>query len=145
MGVDAIMHTEFPEGYTVFFGAHGKVIMTPQSEEHSSTIRSLQIDTLALGRHAKVTSDVYIDFPADENSAPDLAILRENAHKQGKRYSFEDVLLIAEVVSLSSARKDYDDRTVKYGRYGIPKGNSEVVDHAGLQVRRSSSWIIELL
>ncbi|MFE7119892.1 Uma2 family endonuclease [Streptomyces sp. NPDC057654] len=120
MSVDAIMHTEFPEGYTVFFGADGKVIMTPQSEEHSSTIRSLQIDTLALGRHAKVTSDVYLDFPADENSAPDLAILREDAQKQGKRYSFEDVLLIAEVVSVSSARKDYDDCTAKYGRYGIP-------------------------
>ncbi|WP_282695180.1 Uma2 family endonuclease [Streptomyces sp. CC208A] len=120
MSVEAIMHTEFPEGYTVFFGADGKVIMTPQSLEHSSTIRSMQIDTLALGRHAKVTSDVYIDFPADENSAPDLAILREDAQKQGKRYSFEDVLLIAEVVSVSSARKDYDDCTAKYGRYGIP-------------------------
>jgi Uma2 family endonuclease len=120
MSVDAIMHTEFPEGYAVFFGADGKVIMTPQSEEHSSTIRSMQIDTLALGRHAKVTSDVYLDFPADENSAPDLAILREDAEKQGKRYSFEEVLLIAEVVSVSSARKDYDDCTAKYGRYGIP-------------------------
>ncbi|MFF0423379.1 Uma2 family endonuclease [Streptomyces sp. NPDC004520] len=120
MGVEAIMHTEFPEGYTVFFGVDGKVIMTPQSLEHSSTIRSMQIDTLALGRHAKVTSDVYIDFPADENSAPDLAILREDAEKQGKRYGFEDVLLIAEVVSVSSARKDYDDCTAKYGRYGIP-------------------------
>ncbi|MCX5422589.1 Uma2 family endonuclease [Streptomyces sp. NBC_00078] len=120
MSVDAIMHTEFPEGHTVFFGADGKVIMTPQSEEHSSTIRSMQIDSLALGRHAKITSDVYLDFPADENSAPDLAILREDAQKQGKRYSFEDVLLIAEVVSVSSARKDYDDCTAKYGRYGIP-------------------------
>lgn len=121
MSVDAIVHTEFPEGYTVLFGADGKVIMTPQSEEHSSTIRSMQIDSaLALGRHAKVTSDVCIDFPADENSAPDLAILREDARKEGKRYSFEDVLLISEVVSTSSARKDYDDCTAKYGRYGIP-------------------------
>ncbi|MEV8089028.1 Uma2 family endonuclease [Streptomyces nigra] len=50
----------------------------------------------------------------------DLAILREDARKAGKRYSFEDVLLIAEVVSTSSARKDYDDCTAKYGRYGIP-------------------------
>ncbi|RFU82734.1 Uma2 family endonuclease [Streptomyces triticagri] len=121
MSVDAIVHTEFPAGYTVLFGADGKVIMTPQSEEHSSTIRSLQIDSAAaLGRHAKVTSDVYIDFPADENSAPDLAILREDARREGKRYSFEDVLLISEVVSASSARKDYDDCTAKYGRYGIP-------------------------
>ncbi|MFJ4920764.1 hypothetical protein [Streptomyces sp. NPDC088725] len=83
MSVDAIVQTEFPEGYVVFFGADGKVIMTRQSEERSSTIRSMQIDTLPLGRHAKVTSDVYIDFPADENSAPDLAILREDAQKQG--------------------------------------------------------------
>jgi hypothetical protein len=49
-----------------------------------------------------------------------LAILREDARKEGKRYSFEDVLLISEVVSTSSARKDYDDCTAKYGRYGIP-------------------------
>ncbi|MFE6103534.1 Uma2 family endonuclease [Streptomyces laurentii] len=120
MSADAVMHTEFPAGYVVFFGADGKVVMTPQSFEHSSTIKSMQIDSLSLGRHAKTVSDVYLDFPADENSAPDFAILREDAQRQGKRYSFEDVLLIAEVVSLSSARKDYDDCTAKYGRYGIP-------------------------
>ncbi|WP_033218074.1 Uma2 family endonuclease [Kitasatospora phosalacinea] len=120
MSVDAVMNTEFPAGYVVFFGTEGKVVMTPQSFEHSSTIKSMQIDSLSLGRHAKTASDVYIDFPADENSAPDFAILREDAQRQGKRYGFEDVLLIAEVVSVSSARKDYDDCTAKYGRYGIP-------------------------
>ncbi|WP_083977546.1 Uma2 family endonuclease [Kitasatospora azatica] len=80
----------------------------------------MQIDSLSLGRHAKTASDVYLDFPADENSAPDFAILREDAQRQGKRFTFEDVLLIAEVVPVSSARKDYDDCTAKYGRYGIP-------------------------
>ncbi|QKW21337.1 Uma2 family endonuclease [Kitasatospora sp. NA04385] len=120
MSVDAVMNTEFPAGYVLFFGTDGKVVMTPRSEEHSSTIKSMQIDSLSLGRHAKTTSDVYLDFPADENSAPDFAILREDAQRQGKRYGFEDVLLIAEVVSASSARKDYDDCTAKYGRYGIP-------------------------
>ncbi|MFK0196522.1 Uma2 family endonuclease [Streptomyces lavendulae] len=120
MSVDAVMHAEFPAGYVVFFGTDGKVIMTPQSFEHSSTIKSMQIDSLSLGRHAKTASDVYLDFPADENSAPDFAILREDAQRHGKRYGFEDVLLIAEVVSVSSARKDYDDCTAKYGRYGIP-------------------------
>ncbi|MFJ3975006.1 Uma2 family endonuclease [Streptomyces sp. NPDC090021] len=120
MSVDAVMHTEFPAGYVIFFGIDGKVVMTPQSFEHSSTIKSMQIDSLSLGRHAKTASDVCLDFPADENSAPDFAILREDAQRQGKRYSFEDVLLIAEVVSVSSARRDYDDCTAKYGRYGIP-------------------------
>ncbi|WP_327168700.1 Uma2 family endonuclease [Streptomyces subrutilus] len=120
MSVDAVMHTDFPAGYVVFFGTDRKVIMTPQSFEHSSTIKSMQIDSLSLGRRAKTASEVYPDFPADENSAPDFAILREDAQRQGKRYGFEDVLLIAEVVSVSSARKDYDDCTAKYGRYGIP-------------------------
>ncbi|MER6207684.1 Uma2 family endonuclease [Streptomyces sp. NPDC001642] len=121
MSIDStIARTEFPEGHVVFFGIDGKIILTPQSFEHSSTIRSMQIDSLSLGRHAKVASDVYIDFPADENSAPDLAILREDARREGTRYSFEDVLLISEVVSTSSVRKDYDDCTAKYGRYGIP-------------------------
>ena len=40
--------------------------------------------------------------------------------KRASAYSFEDILLISEVVSTSSARKDYDDCTAKYGRYGIP-------------------------
>ncbi|MET8753428.1 Uma2 family endonuclease [Streptomyces sp. NPDC004667] len=120
MSVNAVMYTEFPAGHVILFGTDGKVIMTPQSFEHSSTIKSMQIDSLSLGRHAKTASDVYLDFPADENSAPDFAILREDAQRQGKRYGFEDVLLIAEVVSVSSARKDYDDCTAKYGRYGIP-------------------------
>ncbi|MFF1543678.1 Uma2 family endonuclease [Streptomyces sp. NPDC058291] len=44
----------------------------------------------------------------------------EDARKEGKRSSFEDVLLISEVVSISSAREDHDDCTAKYGRYGIP-------------------------
>ncbi|MFI0717703.1 Uma2 family endonuclease [Streptomyces sp. NPDC021224] len=121
MSVDAIVHTEFPEGYTVLFGAGGKVIMAPQSFEHSETIKMLQYSTImSLGLFAKTPSGVYIDFPADEYSAPDLAILREGARREGKRFSFEDVLLISEVVSMSSARKDYDDCTAKYGRYGIP-------------------------
>ena len=59
MSVDAIVHTEFPKGYTVLFGADGKVITTPQSVEHSSTIKSMQFDTIvSLGRHAKTVSDV---------------------------------------------------------------------------------------
>ncbi|MDT0573083.1 hypothetical protein RM704_37480 [Streptomyces sp. DSM 3412] len=40
----------------------------------------MQYDTIvSLGRHAKTASDVYIDFPADENSAPAPAILHEDA------------------------------------------------------------------
>ncbi|GGN07252.1 Uma2 family endonuclease [Streptomyces fuscichromogenes] len=61
---------------------------------------------MSLGRHAKTASD--------------LAILREDARREGKRYGFEDVLLLSGVVSTSSARKDYDDCTAKYGRYGVP-------------------------
>ncbi|MFF9017400.1 Uma2 family endonuclease [Streptomyces sp. NPDC014870] len=114
-----------------------EVRRTPQSLEHSSTIKSLQYDTIvSFGRHAKTVSDVYLDFPAVENSPPDLAILREDSQRVGKRYSFEDVLRIAEVVAVSSARKDYDDCTAKYGRYGIPiymavdSYAAEVVVHA---------------
>ncbi|WP_427920844.1 Uma2 family endonuclease [Streptomyces sp. cg40] len=115
------MRAEFPEGHAVLFGIDGKIILTPRSYEHSSTIKSMQWDTaVSLGRHAKTPSDVYIDFPADENSAPDPAILRDDARREGTRYSFEDVLLISEVVSTSSVREDYDDCTAKYGRYGIP-------------------------
>ncbi|MFJ9714020.1 hypothetical protein [Streptomyces sp. NPDC101234] len=98
MSADAVMRTEFPAGYVVFFGIDGKVVMCPRSKEHSGTIRSMQIHSLALGRHSKVISTVYIGFPPEEISAPDLTILREDAQRQGKRHGFEDVLLIAEVV-----------------------------------------------
>lgn len=128
MSVDAIERTEFPAGHAVFFGLNGKIIMTPQSEEHSETIKRVQYHSiLSLGIDAKTVSDVYIDFPADENSAPDFAVLREDAQHvpnargaDSRRYSFEDLLLVAEVVSTSSVRKDYDECTLKYGRYGIP-------------------------
>jgi hypothetical protein len=73
MSADAVMHTEFPAGYVVFFGVDGKVVTTPRSEEHSSTSKYDTI--LSFGRHSKTVSDVYIDFPADENSAPDPAIM----------------------------------------------------------------------
>ncbi|MCK8676145.1 Uma2 family endonuclease [Streptomyces lichenis] len=121
MNGDAIARTTFPEGYTVLFGTDGKMILAPRSAEHSSTIRSMQIASAhALGRHAKVISDVHIDFPGGEHCAPDFAVLREDASREGARYGFVDVLLISEVVSTPSARKDYDDCTVKYGRYGVP-------------------------
>ncbi|TDT98662.1 putative restriction endonuclease [Streptomyces sp. 846.5] len=121
MTTSVLERVNFPEGYAVLFGLDGKVIMVPRSIEHSRTIMSLQFDaTAALGRHAVCFSDVYLDFPADETSAPDLAVIRQDARRAGTRYSFEDVLLIAEVVSTSSVRKDYDECTEKYGRYGIP-------------------------
>ncbi|WP_236579919.1 hypothetical protein [Streptomyces sp. HM190] len=85
MSVDAIVHTVFPKGYTVLFGADGKVIMPPQSVEHSSTIKSMQFDTIvSLGRHAKTVSDVYIDFPADDTPPP---IWRSCARKPAGRAS----------------------------------------------------------
>ncbi|MFJ1745416.1 hypothetical protein ACIOJD_04120 [Streptomyces sp. NPDC088116] len=52
--VDAVMHTESPAGYVVIFGIDGKVVMTPQSEEHSSTIKANAVDTiLSFERHAQ--------------------------------------------------------------------------------------------
>ncbi|WP_234334687.1 Uma2 family endonuclease [Streptomyces sp. NRRL B-1347] len=115
------MHSELPEGYTVIPGTYGKVIMTPQSFECSSTIKSLQHDTIvSLGRHVKTVSSMGLGLPADGNSAPALAILREDAQKQGRGYSFQDVLLIAEVAPASLVCENYDGCTAKYGRYGIP-------------------------
>ncbi|MFD7532116.1 hypothetical protein ACFV8E_31755 [Streptomyces sp. NPDC059849] len=44
-----------------------------------------------------------IDFAVDESSAPDLAFVRKDTQRQGKRYGSEDVLVIAEVVSVPCA------------------------------------------
>jgi Uma2 family endonuclease len=135
-----IERVEFPRGYAVFFGADGKVIMVPRSQEHADASKSIQYySALSLGRRAKVTSQVYISLPAEESSAPDLAVFLEDARLVAQRYSFEDVLLIAEVVSTPSVRKDYDECTEKYGRYGIPiylivdPYAREVVLHTGPQ------------
>jgi hypothetical protein len=107
MAASVIERIEFPQGHTVFFGVDGKVIMTPQSEEHSATIKSMQLDAAAaLGRRAIIREDAQ-HVPV-------------RSAREGRRYSFEDVLLIAEVVSTSSVRTDYDECTVKYARYGVP-------------------------
>ena len=121
MTASVLERMDFPGGYAVLFGLDGKVIMIPRSIEHSRTTLLLQFDaSAALGRQAVFFSDVYLGFPADETSAPDLAVIREDARRSGTCYSFEDVLLISEVVSTSSVRKDYDECTEKYGRHGIP-------------------------
>ncbi|MGW8882478.1 hypothetical protein ACWGPC_58600, partial [Streptomyces mirabilis] len=47
----------------------------------------------------------------------DLAIMRVDARRQGKRHGLEAVPLIVEVVSVSFARKDYEYCTEKHGCY----------------------------
>ena len=119
MSVDAVVHTEFPAGYMVLFGAD-------KGDHDSAERRALQhdqvdADRLAVARPSREDHLRRLPgLPRRRELGPDFAILREDARRQSKRYSFEDVLLISEVVSVSSARKDYDDCTAKYGRYGIP-------------------------
>ncbi|MDX3387620.1 hypothetical protein PV682_40185 [Streptomyces niveiscabiei] len=87
----------------------------------------MQIATLTLGSHPRVTSDVCLDFPADEYSAPDLAILREDAQRNGKRFGFEDVLLVVDpyarevLVHTSPTGDGYiTTHTHKYGTGKLP-------------------------
>lgn len=121
MSVDAIVHPEFPRGYTVLFGADGKVIMTlgvRSTRAPSGRCRSTRHSPSAVTRRSPPTSTSI--SPPTRTPPPTWPSRARTHAERRKRYSFEDVLLIPEAVSTSSARKDYDDCTAKYGRYGIP-------------------------
>lgn len=111
-----------PEGYKVEI-VEGTVFMSPQRNAHWQIIRRIvrALEDL-FGMHAKIASDVRIDFPGVLNGlAPDVAKLRDKAVQtpQGGWY-FQDVEFIGEVISKGTAHNDYGPKKSTYALAEIP-------------------------
>jgi Uma2 family endonuclease len=111
-----------PEGYKVEI-VGGCVFMTPQRDIHWQCIRViLWALEDRFGRHAKIFSDVRIDFPGEGNGfCPDIAKLREGAVKDDQgRWDCEDVEFVAEVISKGTAHNDYGPKKKAYAQAEVP-------------------------
>jgi Uma2 family endonuclease len=96
----------------------GQVVMTPQSDIQSWTIRRVQNSAEAAGiAEERLVSDVLINFPGEPPRAPDVAILEDGATAP---YSYEDLLVAVEIVSTPDDDNDYSVKLRQYARFGVP-------------------------
>ncbi|MEE1940395.1 Uma2 family endonuclease [Streptomyces sp. TRM 70361] len=111
-----------PEGYKVEI-VEGSVFMTPQCWTHWDIIRKVlrQLED-RFGPDTEIISDVRIDSPGRLNGfAPDLAKIVDGAEPGAHgRFSAEDVELVVEVVSRSTAANDYGPKPAAYATAGVP-------------------------
>ncbi|MFJ3900215.1 Uma2 family endonuclease [Streptomyces sp. NPDC090025] len=111
-----------PEGHRIEV-VGGVVFMVPQRDSHWDIIRAV-VRALEdrFGRHAKVKSDVRIDFPGERNAfCPDVALIRDDAEKNDKgRWNYEDVQFVAEVISKGTGMNDYGPKKTAYAVAGVP-------------------------
>ncbi|MEU9500217.1 Uma2 family endonuclease [Streptomyces sp. NPDC048196] len=112
----------FPEGYKIEI-IGGAVFMTPQRDVHWLTIRHI-VRALEdrFGMDVLVLSDVRVDFPGQDNGfCPDVAKFAEGAKKDARgRWRYQDIELIAEVISQGTAVNDYGPKKAIYAEAGIP-------------------------
>ncbi|MET9515023.1 Uma2 family endonuclease [Streptomyces sp. NPDC002994] len=96
----------------------GRVVMTPQSNVQSWTIRRVQNAADAAGiSEERLISDVLIKFPGDPDRVPDVTILTEGAKEP---YTYEDILAAVEIVSTKDDVNDYEIKVQQYARYDVP-------------------------
>ena len=96
----------------------GHIVMTPQSDVQSWTIRRVQNAAEASGiAEERLLSDVLIQFPGEPPRVPDVTILEDGAKEP---YSYDDVLAAVEIVSTEDDDNDYVIKLKQYARFGIP-------------------------
>ncbi|GAA1149534.1 MULTISPECIES: Uma2 family endonuclease [Streptomyces violaceusniger group] len=96
----------------------GQIVMTPQSDIQSWTIRRVQNAAEASGiAEERLLSDVLIQFPGEPPRVPDVTILEDGAKEP---YSYDDVLAAVEIVSTEDDDNDYVIKLKQYARFGIP-------------------------
>lgn len=111
-----------PEDYRAEI-IEGEIVLNPQRATHATIIRLLADDLAkARGRMAPILWDVRIDFPGTLNGfAPDLALAAPEAKAlPNGSYRYQDIELVAEVVSQSSRRDDYGAKLEVYASAGAP-------------------------
>jgi Uma2 family endonuclease len=96
----------------------GQIVMSPQSEVRSWTIRRVQNSAELAGiAEERLISDVLVHFPGEPPRAPDVAILEDGA---APSYSYEDLLVVVEIVSTKDDDNDYSTKLQQYARFGVP-------------------------
>ncbi|MET9291581.1 Uma2 family endonuclease [Streptomyces sp. NPDC003077] len=112
-----------PAGYRAEI-IEGRIVLNPHSRTHSTIIRMLtrSIEDARGLATAKVLWDVRMDFPGSLNGfAPDVALVADAAeHMDNGDYHYSDAELVAEVVSPSSHRDDYDTKLKTYAAAEVP-------------------------
>ncbi|WP_079122771.1 Uma2 family endonuclease [Streptomyces abyssalis] len=111
-----------PEGYKVEI-VEGSVHTSPQRRTHWKIIRKVlrQLEG-HLGEEAEIDSDVRIDFPGHLNGfAPDLVKIADGATPDSRGlFSPNDIELVVEVISRSTAANDYGPKLRTYASSGVP-------------------------
>lgn len=111
-----------PEGYKAEI-VGGNVFMSPQRDTHWEIIADLYDQLRASGyARSRVKSDVRFDFPGHLNGfACDVVALSGEAVKNEKGlWDYEDIELVAEVISKSTALNDYGPKKAAYATAGVP-------------------------
>lgn len=110
-----------PEGFKVEI-VEGNIFMSPQRDTHWEIIFDI-VEQLRAGYARKqLKSDVRIDFPGRLNGfASDVVALAEGAAKDEKgRWRYQDIELVAEVISKDTAANDYGSKKATYAVAGVP-------------------------
>lgn len=105
---DLIDGMNVPEGYRAEI-IEGAIVLNPRCKAHSTIVRLLTRSVEdAAGRDANILWDVRIDFPGVLNGyAPDVALVARDAEElENGSHRYEDVELVAEIVSRRSRRDD---------------------------------------
>ncbi|WP_405797887.1 Uma2 family endonuclease [Streptomyces sp. NBC_01506] len=111
-----------PEGYKAEI-VGGNVFMSPQRDTHWEIIADIYDQLRASGyARSRVKSDVRFDFPGHLNGfACDVVALSDDAVKNAKGlWNYEDIELVAEVISKSTAANDYGPKKAVYATAGVP-------------------------
>ncbi|MFI1208645.1 Uma2 family endonuclease [Streptomyces sp. NPDC020802] len=110
-----------PEGIKVEI-VGGNIYMSPQRHTHWRIIFKILKQLSARYPDECLVSDVRIDFPGHLNGfAADVAALAEGFEPDDKgRLRYQDVEFVAEVISKSTARKDYEPKKAAYAAAEVP-------------------------
>jgi Uma2 family endonuclease len=111
----------FPEGYK-FEIVGGNIFMTPQRDTHWEIIANIYDQLRARYPRRRLKSDVRIDYPGRLNGfATDVTLLADGAQMDDKRrWRYEDVEFVAEVISKDTAANDYGPKKDTYAAAEVP-------------------------
>jgi Uma2 family endonuclease len=110
-----------PDGYKVEI-VGGNIFMSPQRNTHWEIVFDILDQLRARFPKQRLKSDVRIDYPGHLNGfATDVTLIAEGAKLDGRRrWHYQDVEFIAEVVSEDTAANDYGPKKAAYAAAEVP-------------------------